>query len=137
MNGYLSVIEILRASGPVGLLIGGSGIATARVYPGDPPPTVVYPLISVETFDAEAFDSKSGPASTDHDLVKVFCEANTDVAAMRLATACRTALEGLEGTYNGKYVENIRWLRTDSYDVQLTNTRVRIHEQDYQVRVRV
>ncbi len=137
MNGYLAVIDILRLDGPVGLLIGGSGVGVARVFPGDPPQGAHYPLICVDTYDGEPFDTKSGVSVLDHDLVKVFFYADTDAAAYDLATKGRTALDGKTGTYNGKYVENIRWLRPDSYDVNLTNRRARVHEHDYEVRVRL
>jgi len=137
MNGHIPVIAILRASGPVGVYIGGSGLATARVFSGEAAQSSVYPLVRVDVFDSEAFDTKSGPAFVDHDVVKVFCEASTEDDCYLLAKACRAALEGLEGSYNGVYIENIRWLREDTYDSDLTNKRVRVHEQDYQVRTRV
>src|SRR5690348_4663815 len=115
MNGHLPVIDILRTSGPVGVYIGGSGVATARVYPGEAPQTCEYPLIRVEVFDGEAFDTKSGPAYVDHDIVKVFCEASDEDTAWRLSKAVRTALEGQTGTFNGIQIENIRYLREDTY----------------------
>ena len=137
MNGYLPVIAILRASGPVGLLIGGSGTQTAKVFPGDLPQKAVFPCISVDTYDGEPFDTKDGVSVVDHDLVKVMCFAETDSAAYQLATACRNALDGISGTYNGYYVENVRWLRPSSYDIDATNKRIRVHEHDYEVRIRI
>lgn len=135
MNGHLPVIEILRTSGPVGTYIGGSGVNVARVFPGEAPQESLYPLIRVEVFDGESFDTKSGPAYVDHDIVKVFCEANNEDDCWRLAKAARTALEGLAGTYNGIQIENIRYLREDTYSAGLTNKIVRTHEADYEVRV--
>jgi hypothetical protein len=135
MNGHLPVIDILRASGPVGLYIGGSGIATARVFPGEPLQGAEYPLIRVEVFDGEAFDTKSGPAYVDHDIVKVFCDSDDETQASRLSKAVRTALEGISGTYNGIEIENIRYLSETTYSANLTNKVVRTHEADYQVRV--
>lgn len=137
MNGYLAVIGILRLDGPVGLLVGGSGVGIARVFPGDAPQGAVYPLIMVDTYDAEAFDTKSGVSVLDNDMVKVFCYAETDASGYDMATKSRTALDGKTGTHNGKYVEGIRWLRGTSYDVNETNRRIRVHEQDYEVRVRL
>ncbi len=137
MNGYLSVIGLLRADGPVGLLIGGSGVNTARVFPGDPPQQAKYPLIAVETFDAEGFDTKSGASVLDHDMVRVSCYADTDDAARDLSTKVRAAIDERSGLYNGYYVENIRWIRWNTYDVNITNRRVRVHEADYEVRVRI
>jgi len=136
MNGHLPVVEILRASGPVGTYIGGSGLNTARVFIGEAPQESLYPLIRVEIFDAEAFDTKSGPAFIDHDIVKVFCDGTLDADIYGLAKAVRTALEGIEGTHNGIYVENIRYLREDTYSANITNKTVRTHEADYEVRVR-
>lgn len=143
MNGHLPVVGILRASGPVGTYIGGSGLTTARVFIGDPPPTAAYPRISVDIFDSEAFDTKSGPAYIDHDMVKVFCEAGSETGesveatAYQLSREVRAALEAQQGTFNGVYIENIRFLRESTYDVDLTNRRVRVHEHDYEVRTRV
>lgn len=134
MNGHLPVIGILRASGPVGLYIGGSGVTTARIFPGEAPQRAIYPLIRVEVFDGEAFDSKSGPAYIDHDIVKVFCESDDEDDVWRMAKAVRTELEGKVGTFNGIQIENIRYLREDSYSAGLTNKVVRTHESDYEVR---
>lgn len=135
MNGYLSVISILRADGPVGLLIGGSGVNTARVFPGDPPQKATFPLICVETFDAEPFDTKSGVSVTDHELVRV--RYMDDSEPYDLAEKGRDALDGYAaGTVNGRYIEWVRYLRSDSYEFNLTNRRLRVHEQEYQVRVR-
>lgn len=134
MNGHLPVIEILRADGPVGTYIGGSGVSVARIFPGEASQESLYPLIRVDVFDGEAFDTKSGPAYVDHDIVKVFCEAATEDQAWRLAKACRTALEGKAGVFNGIRIENIRYLREDTYSAGLTNKVVRTHEADYEVR---
>ena len=137
MNGYLAVIGVLRADGPVGLLIGGSGVSTARVFPGDAPQTEVYPLVMVETFGVDAFDTKSGVSVVDHDLVKVFSYAESDKDAKNLAERSRDALDGYTGTINSLTIEQIRFLNADSYNVKLTNRNVRVHEYDYEVRVRV
>lgn len=134
MNGYLAVIDAIR-NGTAGNLIGGSGTTTARVFPGDPQEQQIYPCVSVETFDEEPFDTKTGAATTSHDLVKVICYADTDREARSVALACRVDLDERSGTLNGYTVENIRYLRFDSYDVHLTNRRARVHEQDYEVRI--
>lgn len=135
MNGYLAVIAKLR-DGTAGNLVGGSGYATARVFPGDAQETQTLPYIGVDTFDGEAFDTKSGVAFVDHDLVKVFCTATTDNEARLIAQAARFDLDGASGTLNGFYVEDIRFLRPDAYDLRSTNRRVRVHEHDYEVRIR-
>lgn len=136
MNGYLAVIDALRL-GTAGNLVGGSGLTTARVFPGDPQEKQVLPFISVDTYDAEAFDTASGAATTDHDLVKVISFATTDNEARQIAAACRVDLdEKGVATLNGFSVENIRYLRVDTYDINLTNRRARAHEQDYEVRIR-
>ncbi len=137
MKGYLPVIDILRLDGPVGLLIGGSGVGVARVFPGDAPQGDIYPLIMVDTFDSEPFDTKSGISVLDHDQVKVTYFAETDAVAYDLANKGRTALDGATGIHNGIYIEWIRWLRVATYDVNLTNRRVRVHEHDFEVRTRI
>jgi hypothetical protein len=137
MKGYLAVIDILRLDGPVGLLVGGSGVGIARVFPGDAPQGQVFPLITVDATDGEPFDTKSGVSVLDNDQVKVMCYATTDTSAYDLATKVRTALDGQTGTHNGLYVEGLRWLRQSSYDENYTNKRVRVHEQDYEVRIRI
>ena len=137
MKGYLSVIDIIRRDGPVGLLIGGSGVGIARVFPGDAPQGVVYPLVMVDATDGEPFDTKSGVSVLDNDQVKVICYAETDTGCYDLATKVRTALDGNTGTHNGLYVEGLRWLGQTSYDENYTNRRVRVHEQNYEVRVRL
>jgi hypothetical protein len=136
MNGYLSVIAALR-DGTAGNLVGGSGSVNARVFPGDGQDKQIFPFISVDTYDMEPFDTKSGSATTDHDLVKVFCFATTDNEARQMAAACRVDLDERSGTLNGFVVENIRFLRSDNYDIHLTNRRARVHEQDYEVRIRL
>jgi len=136
MNGYLAVIAALR-DGTAGNLVGGSGSTTARVFPGDPQQKQVYPFISVDSYDTDAFDTKTGSATTDHDLVKVMCFADTDNECRQIAAAARVDLDEYIGTLNGFVVERIRFLRVDTYDLHLTNRRARIHEQDYEVRIRL
>lgn len=137
MNGYLAVIAALR-DGTAGNLVGGSGVTTARVFPGDPQEKQVLPFISVDTYDLEAFDTTSGAATTDHDLVKVMCLATTDNECRQIAAAARVDLDERGfGTLNGFVVENIRFLRVDTYDLHYTNRRARVHEQDYEVRIRI
>lgn len=135
MNGHLPIIAILKSSGPVGTYVGGSGLTTARVFPGEAPQEALYPLIRVEIFDGETFDTKSGPAYNDHDIVKVFCEGPDETQIAYLAKAARTAIEGMAGTFSGIGIENIRYLREDTYSAGLTNKVVRTHEVDYEVRV--
>lgn len=135
MNGYLAVIGKLRL-GTAGNLVGGSGTTTARIFPGDFPQGEVYPMITVDTYDDDVFDTKSGVATTEHELVKVFCYGTSDNETRALAAAVRTDLDEQSGTMNGFTVENIRFLRFDTYDLNLTNRRSRVHEQDYEVRIR-
>lgn len=134
MNGHLPIIGIIRDSGPVGVYIGGSGLTTARVFPGEPNQESIYPLVRVEVFDGEAFDTKSGPAYIDHDIVKVFCDAEDESVCAAMSKAVRTAIEGMAGTFNGIEIENIRFLSETTYSAELTNKVVRTHEADYQVR---
>lgn len=143
MNGYLAVIGRLRADGPLGTLIGGSGVSTARIFPGEAPQTAQYPLVRVDAFDSDPFDTKSGIATTDSDIVKVFACAPTDASCHTMSTYIRNSLDGASGVFNGLTVEYFRYLRTDTYDHQVLNRsgtehqRVRTHEHDYEVRVRV
>lgn len=136
MNGYLSVIEILALDGQVGLYIGGSGLNTARVYPADAPQKAVFPHITVETFDADQFDTKSGVSVLEHEMVKVRYVAEEESDAYAMAQAGRTALDGKSGTYNGRYVEWIRYMGLFTYKENITNKSCRVHEHDYEVRVR-
>ena len=136
MNGYLSVISLLRADGQVGLLIGGSGVATARVYPGDAPQGATYPHVCVETFDVEVFDSKDGVSVVEHEMVKVMYMSESESTLYDLAEKGRDALDGQSGTINGRIIDYIRYMGFSTYDVNVTNKRIRVHEQDYQVRVR-
>lgn len=135
MNGHLAVIGILRTDGPVGQYIGGSGVNVARVFPGEPEQGTPYPLIRVEVFDSEAFDSASGAAWVDHEIVKVFIDGEDETILSNLAVLCRKALEEKSGTFNGVAIENIRFMRRDTYPAGLTNKVVRTHECDYEVRV--
>lgn len=135
MNGYLSVISLLREDGQVGLLIGGSGVNTARVFPGDAPQGAAYPHITVETFDAEPFDTKDGVSVVDNEMVKVMYMSESESTLYDLAERGRDALDGQSGTINGKVIDYIRYMGFSSYDVNVTNKRIRVHEQDYEVRV--
>jgi len=143
MNGYLAILGRLRADGPLGTIIGGSTVSTARIFPGDAPQTATYPLVRVETFDATPFDSQSGPATTDHDMVKVFACAELDATCYLMSEYIRDSLDGASGVINTVTMDYCRYLRTDSYDIEVTNRestkhqRIRVHEHDYEVRVRV
>lgn len=141
MNGYLAVMDILRTDGQVGLLIGGSGLSNARVFPGDTPQGEAFPHIRVDTFDTEPYDTKSGVAATERDIVKVFGCSSKDSELYLLSDRIRDCLDGASGTFNGIDVVYCRYLRTDTYDIEVSNRsetthqRVRVHEHDYEVRI--
>lgn len=144
MNAYLAVLDRLRADGPLGTLIGGSSVSTARIFPGEAPQNATYPLVRVETFDATPWDSSSGVATTDTDLVKVMACAASDYDCSRMSVFIRNSLDGASGIFNSLTMEYCRYLRTEPYDIEVTNqggtgkhNRIRVHEHDYEVRVRV
>lgn len=137
MNADIPVINILAGNADVGLYIGGSGMGVARVFTGDVPQGKPFPHICVDVFDSEPFDTKSGPSVIDHEMVKVFCYANTVRDVIRLSVRARQALDGTTGTYAGEMVRDIRYLRTDSYNIPLTNKKVYVREHDYLVRLNV
>lgn len=135
MNGDIAVVDILTNDAAVGALVGGTGVNVARVFMAQAPQSQEYPLCIVDVFDNEPYDSKSGVASVDHDMVKVFCYAATMDEAVNLQDAVRTALDGTSGTHRGVVVEYIRYLRHDSYYVPATNRGVYVRELDFMVRV--
>ena len=137
MNGDVAVIAVLRANAAVGAKIGGTGVNAARVFLSDAPQEAVMPYVIVDVYDTEPFDTKDGVSVVDHDLVKVFCYAETSRACIDLADVVRDALDETRGTYNSKVVENIRYLRNDGYNVDLINRKAYVREHDYQVRIRV
>lgn len=143
MNGYLAVLGRLRADGPLGTIIGGSTVATARIFPGDAPQTMTKPYVRVETFDAIPWDTMSGPATTDTDMVKVFACAEQDATCLVMSEYIRDSLDGASGVINTVTMEHCRYLRTDTYDIEVLgrstteHQRIRVHEHDYEVRVRV
>src|SRR5688572_2916637 len=134
MNAYLAVLDRLRADGPLGILIGGSGVSTARIFPGEAPQGAAYPLVRVETFDAVPWDSMSGPATTDTDMVKVFACDYEDDNCYLMGLAIRNSLDGASGVFNSITMEHCRFLRVDTYSVEVLNKsgtkhqQVRIHE---------
>lgn len=144
MNGYLAILARLRADGPLGTMIGGSTVATARIFPGEAPQGKAYPLVRVETFDATPWDTNSGIATTDTDMVKVFACSPLDSECYLMSDYIRDSLDGASGVFNSITMEYCRYLRTDTYDTEVSNVdgstkhqRIRIHEHDYEVRVRV
>lgn len=143
MNGYLAVLDRLRADGPLGIFIGGSGVSTARVFPGESYQGAAYPLVRIETFDAVPWDTMSGVATTDTDMVKVFAVADTDATCYQMSDAIRDSLDGASGVHNSITMEYCRYLRTDTYSIEVSNQantkhmQKRVHEHDYEVRVRV
>ncbi len=143
MNGYLAVLARLRADGPLGTLIGGSTVATARIFPGESPQTAEYPLVRIDTFDSTPWDTMSGVATTDTDLVKVFACSPLDDECAYMSEYIRDSIDGASGVFNNLTMEYCRYLRTDSYDIEVSNRentkhqRIRVHEHDYEVRVRV
>ena len=137
MNADIPVINLL-ANGEAGLYAGGSGMGVARVFPGDLPQSENFPMICVDLFDAEAFDTKSGTAWSDDEIVKVFNYDEDVLGVKTMAKASRNTLDGVSRTTaGGETVYYIRYLRTDSYSILMTNRKVYVREQDYQVRIKV
>lgn len=141
MNGYLAVMGKLIADGQLGLLVGGSGVGNARIFPGDFPQESDFPQIRVDTFDTDPYDSKSGVAATERDIVKVFGCAEKDAQAFLMSDRIRDCLDGASGVVNGIDMQYCRYLRSDTYDIEVTNRgttkhqRIRVHEHDYEVRI--
>lgn len=135
MNADIPVIQILSSNATVGALIGGTGIGTARVFPGDVPQNEVYPLLMVEVYDSQPFDTKDGESVVDHETVKVFCYAETTATAASLASAVREVLDNFSGTVGSYTLGHIRYLRQDSQRVQLTNRKAFLRELDFMVRI--
>ena len=136
MNGDIAVIDILRNDATAGALVGGTGVNNARVFPAELPQGETYPAYVVDLYDTEPFDTKTGVSAVDHDLVKVFCYADTVHQAVALQDAARGALDGAAGTYNGKVVDYIRYLKNDGYNTPETNRRIYVREMDFMVRIR-
>lgn len=136
MNGDIALIDILSNNATVAPLLGGSGIGVARVFPGEVPQGTVYPCVTVDVFDATPFDTKTGPSSTDHELVKAIAYASNMLDLVPLANAIRDACDGVSGTYGGHEVEYIRFLKADSYNIPYTNRKVFVRELDFEVRIR-
>lgn len=136
MNGDIAVIDALRINSGVCSFIGGTGVNNARVFLNEAPQEEPLPYLIVDVYDTEPFDSKDGVSVTDHDLVKVFCYASSHKTCVDLSDAVRDALDETRGTFNGKEVINIRYLRYDSYNVDLINRKAYVREHDYQVRIK-
>lgn len=136
MNADIPVIYILSTNAGVGALVGGTGMGTARVFPGELPQGQNYPAIVVDQFDTEPFDTKSGVSAVDNETIKVFCYAETAVGAADLSQAVRTAIDGNSGTFNGYTLQHIRYLRNDSSSINLTNRKLFLREMDFLVRIK-
>ena len=136
MNADIPVVNIL-AIGEAGNYVGGSGMGTARIFLNDVPQNNPMPHIVVEQYDAEAFDTKDGVAYVDHELVKVFCYSNESRECAVMARAVRNTLDAYQHTtIGGQTVEYIRYQRQDSYNIQYTNKKVYVREQDFEVRIK-
>lgn len=135
MNGDVAVLAALATNAPVAAFVGGTGIGTARIFLSDAKQGAALPYIIIDQYDSEPFDTTSGVSTVDHDLVKVFVYAETSRSAIDLAELCRDALDGQSGTYNGRVVKYMRYLRNDGYNVDLINRKAYVREHDYQVRI--
>lgn len=129
MNADIAVVQILLASAPV------TGMVAARIFPGDVPQTETYPVVMVEVFDAQPYDSKDGASVIDAEQVKVFCYADTVKQSAALGKAVRTALDDFSGSTANYTVQHIRYLRQDSQSLALTNRKAYLRELDFMVRI--
>lgn len=135
MNADIPVIHILSAHPGTASIIGSTGMGNARVFSGDVPQGEVYPVVMVDVYDAQPFDTKDGVSAVDHETVKVFCYGTNNKEALNLSEQVRNALDGISGTYNSQVIEYIRYLRTDSQRIELTNRKLYLRELDFMVRI--
>ena len=135
MNADIAIIHILSAHPGTCAWVGSTGMGNARIFGGDIPQGSVFPVIMVDVYDAEPFDTKDGPSVTDHETVKIFCYAETLKDSAAISEQVRTALDGISGTYNAQVIQDIRYLRIDSQRIELINRKVYLRELDFMVRI--
>jgi len=135
MNADIAVIHILSAHPGTAALVGSTGMGNARVFGGDVPQGQVYPVVMVDVYDTEPYDTKDGVSAVDHETVKVFCYGSTNKESVNLSEQVRNALDGASGTYNGQVIQYIRYMRIDSQRIELTNRKLYLRELDFMVRI--
>lgn len=127
MRGHLAAIAILKANADVTAV-------TNRIYPLRRPNLTALPAIVVDLNDTEPHDNKSGVSKMDHDYIRVFIEGKEyDTDFIDLCDKVRSALDRYSGTINSVTVQSIQFRDEDSYDEEINNETVFVHEQEYKV----
>jgi hypothetical protein len=137
MNSDIAIIHILSGHPGLAYQVGSTGMGNARVFSGDVPQGEVFPVVMVDLYDAEPFDTKDGASVVDHEMVKVFCYGSTAKEARNLSDEVRNALDSVSGTYNSQVIQDIRYMRSDSQRIELTNRKVYLREMDFMVRIEI
>lgn len=108
-------------------------IAGTRIYPELAEQEAVAPYAVYQIVSVNPDDTNDGPAVIDEVAMDILCVAESYNEAADLASAVRSALDRVRGTYNGVNVESIQYDSTDS-DVQDSPRR---YEQTVTLTVRV
>ena len=131
MNAEYAVLKMLLGNTVVTDIVG------QRVHLDEAPQGERYPLIIIEEENVEPFDSKDGVSVTDHDTIRVFPYAETKATLRLLAKACRDAIDGATGTFNGYQVVDAKFRNQSSFDELFDNRKVHAKDQEYLVRIKL
>ena len=125
-----AIYKILSDNAPVDALI------SDRIYPNVAKQSSAFPFV-VYTVNGDApTDTKDGVSPLDNNSIEVLCFSQTYSEASDLADKVRTALDRVDGTYNGIELQRIQYLSyDDDYEVKDDDDGVYVKSLNFRVRI--
>jgi|TARA_Y100000310_G_scaffold244499_1_gene249281 hypothetical protein len=125
-----AIYSILEDSAAVGALIAD------RIYPNVATRRATFPFAIYQVTGDSPTDTKDGVSPLDENTILIMCFSKTYSEASDIADAVRTALDRVNGTYEGVVVQGIQYLSyNEDFDVKDADDGIYVKSLNFRVRL--
>ena len=125
-----AIYSILKDDSTVGAVIGD------RIYPNVAMQTSAFPFVVYQVTGDSPTDTKDGVSDLDENAILILCYSQTYSEASTLADKVRTALDRVDGTYEGVELQGIQYLSyNEDFDVKDDDDGVYVKSLNFRIRL--
>jgi len=107
-----------------------------RIYPNVAKQTSAFPFVVYQVTGDDPTDTKDGVSPLDENAILVMCFSQTYTQASDLADKVRTALDRVDGTYEGVELQGIQYLSyNEDFDVKDDDDGVYVKSLNFRIRL--
>jgi hypothetical protein len=125
-----AIYSILKDDSPVGAIIAD------RIYPNVAKQTSAFPFVVYNVTGDAPTVTKDGVSDLDENAILILCYSQTYSEASDLADKVRTALDRVDGTYEGVVLQGIQYLSyNDDFDIKDDDDGVYVKSLNFRIRL--